>query len=130
MFNQTFIETLNESSRLKAVSINLISDSIKTHGLGVVKGCINLVVDSIHKQINAFIVMMSNDTLNSLLVREGRWLRKNKEKNKDEDRELRYDVKRAEAFVKELNQAASVPGNNVKYITNPSSEDLKSSGFL
>ena len=49
MFNQTFIETLNESTRLKAVSINLISDSIKTHGLGVVKGSINLIVEQIHR---------------------------------------------------------------------------------
>ncbi len=57
--------------------------------------------------------MMSNDTLNSLLLRESRWLRKNKEKSKEEDRDLRYDVKRAESFVTELNQAALVPGNNV-----------------
>lgn len=49
MFNQTFIETLNESTRLKAVSINLISDSIKTHGLGIVKSSISLLVDTIHK---------------------------------------------------------------------------------
>ena len=53
---------------------------------------------------------MSNDTLNSLLVREARWLRKSKEKNKEEDRELRYDVKRAEAMTKELQQVASTGG--------------------
>jgi WASH complex subunit 7 len=105
MFNQTFIETLNESTRLKAVSINLISDSIKTHGLGVIKSSISLLSEFIHKQINSFIVMMSNDTLNSLLVRESRWLRKNKEKNTAEDRELRYDFKRALSFVEEFSQA-------------------------
>lgn len=49
MFNQTFIETLNESTRLKAVSINLISDSIRTHGLGIVKSSIGLLVETIHK---------------------------------------------------------------------------------
>lgn len=48
---------------------------------------------------------MSNDTLSSLLMRESRWLKKNKEKNKDEDRELRYDYKRADLFMKEYNQA-------------------------
>ena len=55
-------------------------------------------------------MMMSNDTLNSLLVREGRWLKKNKQKNKEEDRELRYDLKRAESMVKELNQIAASGG--------------------
>lgn len=49
MFNQTFIETLNESTRLKAVSINLISDSIKTHGLGIVRSSISMLVETIHK---------------------------------------------------------------------------------
>lgn len=48
MFNQTFIETLKESTRLKAVSINLISDSIKTHGLGIVKGSVQHVAEFIH----------------------------------------------------------------------------------
>lgn len=50
--------------------------------------------------------MMSNDTLESLLAREDRWLRKNKQKSKDEDRELRYHVTRAESLVKELETAA------------------------
>lgn len=49
MFNQTFIECLNDSTRLKAVSINLISDSIKTHGLGIIKNSINIVVEQIHR---------------------------------------------------------------------------------
>lgn len=49
MFNQTFIETLKESTRLKAVSITLISDSIKTHGLGIIESSINHIVDFIHK---------------------------------------------------------------------------------
>ena len=51
--------------------------------------------------------MMANDTLESLLVREGRWLRKNKEKSKDEDRELKYDIRRAEALVKEVESASA-----------------------
>ena len=51
MFNQTFIETLKDSTRLKAVSINLISDSIKTHGLGIIKGSIQHVADFIHQYV-------------------------------------------------------------------------------
>ena len=55
-------------------------------------------------------MMMSNDTLNSLLVREARWLKKGKEKNKDDDRELRYDLKRAEAITKEFAQQVLTGG--------------------
>lgn len=53
---------------------------------------------------------MSNDTLNSLLVREARWLKKGKEKTKEDDRELRYDLKRAEAFIKEIGQQSASGG--------------------
>jgi hypothetical protein len=62
------------------------------------------------RQLNTFIMMMSNDTLNSLLVREARWLKKSKEKSKEDDRELRYDLKRAEAMSKEIAQIASTGG--------------------
>lgn len=117
MFNQTFIETLNESTRLKAVSINLISDSIKTHGLGIIKSTINHIAGEIHKMVNNFISMMSNETINSLLLRESRWLKSNKEKNKVEDRELRYELKRAETFTKEFAQTQQMtPGVAISLI--------------
>ena len=55
-------------------------------------------------------MMMSNDTLNSLLVREARWLRKSKDKTKEDDRELRYDLKRAEGLIKEISQQSATGG--------------------
>lgn len=55
-------------------------------------------------------MMMSNDTLNSLLVREARWLKKSKEKTKEDDRELRYDLKRVESLIKEFQQLALTGG--------------------
>lgn len=54
--------------------------------------------------------MMSNDTLNSMLVREARWLKKSKAKTKEDDRELRYDLKRAESLIKEFTQQSSTGG--------------------
>jgi len=58
-------------------------------------------------------MMMANDTLNSMLVRESRWLKRNKDKGKESDKELKYDMRRAEIFLKELSQAANSGPNSV-----------------
>jgi WASH complex subunit 7 len=104
MFNQSFIEVLGDGSRLKAISISHISDSIKTHGLGVINTCVEVVYKFIVLRINNFSQMMLDETLTSYLLREHRWLEKKKYKDGDVDQ--KYPLTRGEKFKKELSLAS------------------------
>lgn len=87
MFNQSFIEILGDSSRLKAISIGHISDSINTHGLGVINTCIDVIYKFITMRLNNLSQMMLDETLTSYLLREARWMAKKRHKmNKEKER--------------------------------------------
>ena len=104
MFNQSFIEVLGDGSRLKAISIQHISDSIGTHGLGVINTSVDVVYKFIKMRINNFSQMMLDETLRSYLLREHRWLEKKKYKDGDVDQ--KYPLTRGQKFTKELSLAS------------------------
>lgn len=107
MFNQSFIEVLGGTgSRLLAISISHISDSIKTHGLGVINTCVDIVHKFVLMRINNFSQMMLDDTLRSYLLKEHRWLEKKKYKTQ-KDVDQKYPLLRGKKFNKELSLAST-----------------------
>lgn len=109
MFNQSFIEVLgDQGSRLLAISISHISDSIKTHGLGVINTCVDIVHKFVLMRINNFSQMMLDETLRSYLLREHRWLEKRKNKDNEKNNiDQKYPLLRGQKFNKELSLAST-----------------------
>lgn len=102
MFNQTFIEQLGDSQRLKAISITHISNSINTHGLGVINTSVDIVYKFVNQMVNVFSAMMQDQNLNSAIVREYRWFKKFRKKNIEENQSQKYPMGRGEKFYKEV----------------------------
>lgn len=102
MFNQTFIELAGDSNKLKAVSIDHISDSINTHGLGIINTSVNAIYQFVVRYINRISQLMMDENLSSYLLREQRWLSKTRSRNTDEKVESRYPLERGTKFKEEL----------------------------
>ena len=76
---------------MKAISIGHISDSINTHGLGVINTCVDIVFKFVTMRLNNFTQMMLDETLVSYLQREARWMEKQREKGKQEKEREKID---------------------------------------
>jgi len=108
MFNQSFIEVLGDSSRLRAFSIPHIVNSINTHGLGIIPTSVDIVYKFSLGMVNNFSQLMQDETLTSYLVREYRWFKKYRRKaEEDESSSRKYPFERAEKFYKELSIAST-----------------------
>lgn len=116
---------------MKAISIGHISDSINTHGLGVINTCVDVVFKFVTMRLNNFTQMMMEETLISYLQREARWMEKQREKGKQEkerekiekesdkkrkqteeegvtdNKAQKYDLERGQKFLKELALAST-----------------------
>ena len=102
MFNQTFIELGGNNNKLKAISVDLIADSINTHGLGIINTSVNRIYQFVVKYINGISQLMMDENLASYLLREQRWLVQLRSKNNDEKVEAKYPLKRAMKFEEDL----------------------------
>lgn len=72
---------------ISSVGIQQISDSIRTHGLGILSTTVNAFYKYQKTQIQSFNKFMHNDVIRSLLERERKWFRnwieKEREANND-----------------------------------------------
>ena len=76
MFTQTFLELTGEGKQISSISIRQLSDSIKTHGLGILSTTVNAFYKYLIKKIKAFNKFLFDDYIQSPLAAEKNWLRK------------------------------------------------------
>lgn len=79
LHTHTFIEITQETKQIKAISVKQFTNSLKTHGLGVLSATMNAVFQLLLKKFNIFSSFMYQDLINSPLFLEERWFRQNRE---------------------------------------------------
>mmetsp|Transcript_16633 Transcript_16633/g.14509 ORF Transcript_16633/g.14509 Transcript_16633/m.14509 type:complete len:155 (+) Transcript_16633:151-615(+) len=97
MYTQTFVESTKDSKILNTVGIQQIADSVQTHGAGILNTSVNLVYKFVLKKFNTFSGFLYDELIQSLLVRELKIFKENKDVWQG-----RYPYKRADMLAKEI----------------------------
>lgn len=97
IFTQTFLEVTTEAKEISSIGIKQLSDSIKTHGLGIMATTVNAFYKFLAKKINLFNKFLFDELISSPLAREKNYLKN--ESEKDEFLGY-YPYSRAESFYK------------------------------
>ncbi|KRW98285.1 hypothetical protein PPERSA_01723 [Pseudocohnilembus persalinus] len=97
LYNQTFFEITSENKQITSVGISQFSDSIKTHGLGILNTTINFAYKYIQKKISAFSQFLYDDYIQAPLQKEQKWF-----KEHNESLDGKYPFQRAEKFLKQI----------------------------
>ena len=99
IFTQTFLEITTEAKQVSSIGIKQLSDSIKTHGLGILSTTVNAFYKYLAKKINLFNKFMYDDLINSPLIRERNYFR---EASESDEFLGYYPYQRAESLYKEI----------------------------
>jgi WASH complex subunit 7 len=97
IFTQTFLEITTDAKEISSIGIKQLSDSIKTHGLGILSTTVNAFYKFLAKKINLFNKFLYDELINSLLVREKNFMRQESEKD---DYDGFYPYHKAEGLYK------------------------------
>jgi WASH complex subunit 7 len=101
MNGQFFLEKkpTRGAKHLNAINTQSISNSIRTHGLGMLNTTVNFSYQFLQKKFQIFTQFLFDEYIKGYLARERRWYRKNKAANN-----YRYPYDRAMAFTKEIRE--------------------------
>ena len=80
-----------------SIGIQQISDSIRTHGLGILNSSVNLALSFIKQKFGVFSQFLYDDKIQSLLRREENFFKESKEKL-----EGKYPFEHAEKLYKDI----------------------------
>jgi WASH complex subunit 7 len=69
------LEITTDAKEISSIGIKQLSDSIKTHGLGILSTTVNAFYKFLAKKINLFNKFLYDELINSLLVREKNFMR-------------------------------------------------------
>ncbi len=101
MNGQFFLERkpTRGAKHLNTINTQSISNSIRTHGLGMMNTTVNFSYQFLQNKFQIFTQFLFDEYIKGYLARERRWYRKNKA-----DNNYRYPYDRAMAFTKEIRE--------------------------
>ena len=125
--NQVFVEQNSKNQHLNTVNIKNISNSLRTHGLGIVNTAVNYVYQFLKKKFLIFSQFIYDERIKSRLAKDLKYHRENLEVNKqnysyDRANALNRDIKKlglseaGESFLDEFRKLVSHIGNSMGYI--------------
>jgi len=95
--NQVFIEKISDSKTLNTINIGHISNSIRTHGIGIMNTTVNFIYQFLRQKFVIFSQFLYDDHIKSRLIRDIRYFKENKDSLGN-----RYPMERAQQFNKEI----------------------------
>lgn len=95
--NQIFIERSADSKSLNTIGIQHISNSVRTHGLGIVNTTVNFTYQFLQKKFAIFSQFLFDDQIKSRLHKDVKFFRENRDRL-----DSRYPFERAERFAREI----------------------------
>ena len=96
MNNQFFVEESSGSKHLNTIGIRHVSNSIRTHGSGIVNTAVNFTYQFLRKKFFVFSQFLYDEHIKSRLMKDARFLRDLADKEADSQTKYPYD--RAEKF--------------------------------
>eukprot|EP01117_Protostelium_nocturnum_P006288 TRINITY_DN2269_c0_g1_i2.p1 TRINITY_DN2269_c0_g1~~TRINITY_DN2269_c0_g1_i2.p1 ORF type:complete len:1054 (+),score=430.50 TRINITY_DN2269_c0_g1_i2:224-3385(+) len=96
--NQIFVERATEKDKiLNVININHISNSIRTHGVGIMNTTVNFIYQFLKQKFVIFSQFLFDDHIKARLYRDIRYFKENREKLNN-----KYPMERAVQFNKEI----------------------------
>ncbi len=93
MNTQMFIEQATDQKNLNTISIKHITDSIRTHGTGIINTTVNYVFQFLGRKLMLFSEFLFDDHIKSRLIKDIRWFKESGGSMKN-----KYPFTRAEKF--------------------------------
>ncbi|EDV25801.1 uncharacterized protein TRIADDRAFT_24562 [Trichoplax adhaerens] len=93
--NQVFVERSSNSKHLNTINIDHISNSIRTHGIGIMNTAVNYTYQLLRKKFFIFSQFLYDEHIKARLIKDIRYYKENKV-----DLDYRYPYERAEKFNK------------------------------
>lgn len=95
--SQVFVQRAIDQKHLNTIGIEHISNSIRTHGSGIMSTTVNFAYQFLKKKIHIFSEFLFDDYILSRLIRDSRFFFEKKAELKNE-----YPYERAEKFISEI----------------------------
>lgn len=125
--NQVFVEQSSKNQHLNTVNIKNISNSLRTHGFGIVNTAVNYVYQFLGKKFRIFSQFIFDERIKSRLVKDLKHHRDNLEINGqvysfDRAQAFNREIKKlgmsesGESFLDEFRKLVSQIGNSMGYI--------------
>eukprot|EP01156_Anaeramoeba_ignava_P010318 Anaeramoba_ignava/a479362_86.p1 GENE.a479362_86~~a479362_86.p1 ORF type:complete len:1184 (-),score=304.20 a479362_86:2743-5994(-) len=93
--NQMFVQRTTEEKHLKVIGIAHISNSIRSHGTGIMNTAVNVTFQFLKEKFKIFSGFLYDDYIKSLATRDLRGFNENRAKNT----KIRYEFSWAENFI-------------------------------
>jgi len=95
--NQIFIERQSESKTLNTINIGHISNSIRTHGTGIMNTTVNFTYQFLRQKFNIFSQFLYDDHIKSRLYKDIKYFKENRDQHNN-----MYPFERAKKFNKDI----------------------------
>eukprot|EP00002_Diphylleia_rotans_P010813 TRINITY_DN2138_c0_g1_i1.p1 TRINITY_DN2138_c0_g1~~TRINITY_DN2138_c0_g1_i1.p1 ORF type:complete len:384 (+),score=108.21 TRINITY_DN2138_c0_g1_i1:367-1518(+) len=95
--NQLFIESTSNGKYINTINIRHASNSIRTHGTGIVNTTVNFTYQFLRQKFEVFSQFLFDDHIKSRLMKDLHWF-----KSKKDELNNQYPFERAERFNKEI----------------------------
>jgi WASH complex subunit 7 len=104
--NQIFIERQSESKTLNTINITHISNSIRTHGTGIMNTTVNFTYQFLRQKFNIFSQFLYDDHIKSRLYKDIKFFKENKDQIDN-----RYPFERSKKFNKDIRKLGVTDAN-------------------
>ena len=101
--NQLFIEHDTEGRHLNTINIQHITNSIRTHGIGMMNTTVNYTYQFLMQKFMIFSQFLFDDNISSKLIKDARFYKMNKDQL-----DSKYPYERAEKFIKAVRKLGLV----------------------
>ncbi|XP_072038890.1 WASH complex subunit 4-like [Amphiura filiformis] len=102
--NQIFVESASNNKHLNTINIRHISNSIRTHGTGIMNTTVNFTYQFLRKKFFIFSQFMYDEHIKSRLIKDIRYFKDNKQ-----DINQMYPFERADKFNKGIRKLGLTP---------------------
>lgn len=102
--NQIFMERASNNKHLNTISIRHISNSIRTHGSGIMNTTVNFTYQFLRKKFFIFSQFLYDEHIKARLIKDTRYFKENKE-----ELDQKYPFERAENFNKGIRKLGLTP---------------------
>ena len=77
---QIFVEKASQNKHLNTININHVSNSIRTHGTGVMNTAVNFTYQFLRKKFSVFSQFLYDEQIKSRLSKDIRFFRESRDK--------------------------------------------------
>ena len=95
--NQIFVQHESEGKNLNSINVDIIADSIRTHGIGIMNTTVNFTFQFLKQRFITFSQFLFDDHISARLYKDGRFFKKERAALNN-----CYPYERADKFNKEI----------------------------